>query len=332
MAATNLSPIPLTEVGALRFGHWTDAAAGTGCTVIVAPHGATGAVDVRGGAPASRETDLLRPGEHRAGGARRLPGRIGLRPRGGLRRGRTRGARYRPRRGRDARAHRLLELHLRPRVWQRHGATGVDAGISATRAALDGDSDAPLAEGCVGAGTGATVGKLNGPDRATKSGLGARAFKLDGLRMGAIAVVNACGDIVDPATGRTVAGMRAAPDSLELADMEEAMLAAGAQMEMPLDRTNTTISCLVTNAHLTKAEATKVAQMAADAYAHVIRPTHTTNDGDTIYVLATGELEGPTPPLDLIGLVATRTLEAALVAGATEATALHDLPAARDLA
>lgn len=333
MTTSSLSPIPLAAVGALRFGHWTDVEAGTGCTVIVAPHGATGAVDVRGGAPASRETDLLKPEntvqevhaiclsggsayglEAASGVARELEARgIGL----------DMGVACVP----IVCSSCIFDLAFGSATVR----PGVDAGISATRAALDGDPDILLAEGCVGAGTGATVGKLNGPDRAMKSGLGARAFKLGGLRMGAIAVVNACGDIVDPRTARTIAGMRAAPDSLELDNMEDAMLAAGTQMEMPLDRTNTTVSCLVTNARLTKAEATKVAQMAADAYAHVIRPTHTTNDGDTIYVLATGELEGPTPPLDLIGLVATRTLEAALVAGATEATALHDLPAARDL-
>ena len=107
------------------------------------------------------------------------------------------------------------------------------------------------------------------------------------------------------------------------------------QVAMPLDRTNTTISCIVTNATLTKAQATKIAQMAADAYAHTIRPTHTTNDGDTIYVLASGSLSEESSsklPLDLLGLVATRTLEAAIVAGCTEATALHGLPAHQDLA
>ena len=128
--------------------------------------------------------------------------------------------------------------------------------------------------------------------------------------------------------------MRATADGTEIIDMEEAMLAMAVQVAMPLDRTNTTISCIVTNARLTKAQATKIAQMAADAYAHTIRPTHTTNDGDTIYVLASGSLSEEsrsTLPLDLIGLVATRTLEAAIVAGCTEATALHGLPAHRDL-
>lgn len=121
--------------------------------------------------------------------------------------------------------------------------------------------------------------------------------------------------------------------------MEELMLTQAAQMSMPLDtahapRQNTTISCVVTNARLTKAQATKVAQMAADAYAHCIRPTHTTNDGDTIFVLASGKLAEETSaayPLDLIGLVATRALEAAVVAGVTEAGGLAGVPAAGDL-
>ena len=205
----------------------------------------------------------------------------------------------------------------------------------AVREALITPESLPLAEGCVGAGTGATVGKLGGPERCMKSGLGARAFQLGSLQVGAVSAVNAVGNVVDPATLQPIAGMRATADGLEIVDMEEAMLAMGEQVTMPLDRTNTTISCIVTNACLTKAQATKVAQMAADAYAHAIRPTHTTNDGDTIYVLASGSLGADASahiPLDLIGLVATRALEAAIVAGCTEATALHGLPAHRDIA
>lgn len=331
---TGLSPIPLSAVGAFRFGHWTDEEAGTGCTVIVAPEGAAGGVDVRGGAPASRETDLLRPEntvdrvhavclsggsayglEAASGVARELEARgIGL----------DTGAALVP----IVCSSCLFDLAFGDATVR----PDIAAGRAAVSAALDGDAEAPLAEGNVGAGAGATVGKLNGPACAMKAGLGARAFALGELRVGALAAVNACGNICDPATGAAIAGMRPAPEAREIVDMEEAMLAAGADAQMPLDRTNTTISCIVTNARLTKAEATKVAQMAADAYAHVIRPTHTTNDGDTIYVLATGEAGDATPPLDVVGLAATRALEAALVAGATEATASHGIPAARDLA
>ena len=112
--------------------------------------------------------------------------------------------------------------------------------------------------------------------------------------------------------------------------MEEDMLASAANLTMPLDRTNTTISCIITDARLTKAQATKVAQMAADAYAHTIRPTHTTNDGDTIYVLASGMVECDVP-LDLMGLAATRALEQAICAGCLTACGICGIPANAEL-
>ena len=333
---STLSPISITEIPGFKFGHFTDRTGGTGCTAIVAPEGATGGVDVRGAAPASRETDLLRPENTvecvhavllsggSAYGLEAASGAAGELEKHGI--------------GLDVGVGRvpivcsscLFDLafgnpQARP--------TGFD-GAMAVREALITPSSLPLSEGCVGAGTGATVGKLGGPERCMKSGLGARAFQLGPLQMGAISAVNAVGNVVDPATLTPIAGMRAAADGMEIVDMEEAMLEMGSQMTMPLDRTNTTISCIVTNAALTKAQCTKVAQMAADAYAHVIRPTHTTNDGDTIYVLASGALGDEASsrlPLDLLGLVATRALEAAIVAGCTEATALQGLPAHRDL-
>ena len=334
--ATVLAPLPIQNVAGFHIGHWTNLEAGTGCTAIVAPKGATGGVDVRGGAPASRETDLLRPEntvdvvhavmlsggsafglEAASGAARELESRgIGL-PVG-------------PTQVPIVCSSCIFDLafgraNVRP---------DLEAGKVAVRAALDGDPTAAVGEGTVGAGTGATVGKLMGPDHAMKGGLGARAFQLGPLQMGAIASVNACGNIVDPATHETIAGVRLTADGSQIIDMEEAVFQAAGNLQMPLDRTNTTISCLITNAKLTKAQCTKVAQMAADAYAHVIRPTHTTNDGDTIYVLASGELSAEVSaalPLDLVGLMATRTLEAALVAGCTEATGLFGIPAAREL-
>ena len=283
----SLEPISITDVEGFSFGHWTNREAATGCTVIVAPHGAAAGVDVRGGAPASRETDLLRP------------------------------------------ENTVEQVHA---VCLSGGsAFGLEAATGCTVIVAPHGAAAGLAEGTVGAGTGATVGKLLGMDRAMKGGLGARAFSLGALKVGAISAVNACGNVIDPVTLEPVAGARVSADGTRIVDLEEGMLDAGANLTMPLDRTNTTISCIVTNARLTKAQATKVAQMAADAYAHVIRPTHTTNDGDTIYVLASGGADAPACPLDLLGLVATRALEAALVAGCREAEGICGLPAARDL-
>ena len=329
---SRLTPIPTTELTDFRFGHWTDRAGATGCTVIVAPAGAAAGVDVRGGAPASRETDLLRPENtvdaiHAvclSGGSA-----FGLEAASGV-------ARELEARG--------IGLDVGPTVvpivcssclfdlafGDARARPGVEAGIAATRTALDEES-APLAEGTVGAGTGATVGKLTGAETAMKGGLGARALALGGLKVAAISAVNACGNVVDPATGAEIAGMRSEPDAYTIVSMEDAMIASADTMAMPLDRTNTTISCIVTNARLTKAQATKVAQMAADAYAHTIRPTHTTNDGDTIYVMASGTAESDYS-LDLVGLVATRALEAAICEGCRAADGICGLPAYRDLA
>ena len=159
------------------------------------------------------------------------------------------------------------------------------------------------------------------------SGLGEGVESVGALVCGAVAAVNACGDVVDSATGAAIAGLRT-KDGEALASTECEVLSLAAQM--PLERrTNTTISCVVTNARLTKPQATKVAQMAADAYAHAIRPTHTTNDGDTIFVMATGEVEAQ---VDVVGVLATRALERAIADGARSATAAYGLPAARDLA
>lgn len=333
---SQLTPISITEIPGFSFGHHTDAEAGTGCTAIIAPEGAVGGVDVRGGAPASRETDLLRP-ENTVGQvhAVMLSGgsAFGLEAASGA-------ARELEKRGIGldvgvAKVPIVCSSCLFDLAFGRADVRPTsEAGVEAVRAALDRPAGEGLAEGCVGAGTGATVGKLNGPACCMKSGLGARAFSLGALRVGAVSAVNAVGNVVDPSTLVPIAGMRPDAASTEIVDMEKAMLALGERAMMPLDRTNTTISCIVTNASLTKAQATKIAQMAADAYAHTIRPTHTTNDGDTIYVLASGTL-GSAPdaemPIDLIGLVATRALEAAIVAGCTEATSSHGIPAHRDL-
>ena len=360
--STVLSPIPIRSIDGFAIGHCTDREAATGCTAIVAPAGATGGVDVRGGAPASRETDLLRPEntvdvvhavvlsggsafglEAASGAARELEAR-GI----GLETG--------PVKVPIVCSSCIFDLgfgraDVRP---------GVAEGRAAVAAALDGDPAEPLPQGTVGAGTGATVGKLLGPDHAMMGGLGAQGFSLGPVQVGAIAAVNACGNVVDPAALTPVAGVRAAPDGLHIIDMEEALLAMAAQMgaapqgapaeadapqqpgpQQPGPRANTTISCIITNARLTKAQATKLAQMAADAYAHTIRPTHTTNDGDAVYVLASGALAAaaeaagaPAPeiPLDLLGLMATRALEAAIVEGCRQATGLFGIPAARDLA
>ena len=330
---TQLTPISIEDIEGFRFGSYTDTKAGTGCTVIVAPRGATGGVDVRGGAPASRETDLLRPENtvdtvHAvclSGGSA-----FGLEAASGVAReleSRGMGVPVGPTQVPIVCSSCIFDLAFGDSTVR----PDVDAGIAATRDALDGTD--PLLEGNHGAGTGATVGKIMGPQRAMKGGLGVRALQLGPVKVGAIVSVNACGDVVDPDTGQKVAGMRTTAGSMQIGSSEDAALAAADTLAMPLDRTNTTISCIVTNVRLTKAQATKVAQMAADAYAHAIRPTHTTNDGDTIYVLASGAADEPAAslPLDLLGLLATKALEQAIASGCRAAETLHGVPGCASL-
>lgn len=315
----------VTQIPGIYAAHATNAGAGTGCTVIVCPNGATGGVDVRGGAPATRETDLLRPEETvevlhavvlSGGSAFGLAASCGVADeleRRGI--------------GLDVGVARvpivsgacLFDLACGD---ARTRPTAED-GRAACAAALDG-GQAPLERGSVGAGCGCTVGKLAGPEHAMKSGLGEDVEQAGELVCGAIAAVNACGDVRDPDTGEKIAGVRAQDGSL--GDTVEVLL--GGFAHMPLERTNTTISCVVTNARLSKAQATKVAQMAADAYAHAIAPTHTTNDGDTVFVMATGEVDAP---VDVVGSLATRALGRAIADGARSATSAYGYVAACDL-
>lgn len=342
LAGTDASvPAPtiadVSQIPGIRIAHHTDAENGTGCTVIVCPAGATAGVDVRGGAPATRETDLLRPEETvdvlhaivlSGGSAYGLAASVGL-------------AEELERRGIGL----DVQVGVVPIV---SSACLFDLGFGnpsvrptardgarACALALD-DAPTPLPRGNVGAGTGCTVGKLGGPALAMKAGLGTDVEQAGSLVCGAVVAVNACGNVVDPDTGEVIAGMRAQDGS---GFVDECALALSMAARMPLDaarggeaqppmRTNTTISCVVTNAKLTKAQATKVAQMAADAYAHAIRPTHTTNDGDTVFVMATGEVD---MPVDVVGILATRALERAIADGARSARTLHGLPGAADL-
>ena len=318
----------ITQIPGIYAGHHTEPGdAATGCTVIVCPAGATGGVDVRGGAPATRETDLLRPEEMvqvlhavvlSGGSAYGLSASCGV-------------AEELERRGIGlgvgvgvvpiVSGACLFDLAVGD---PSNRPTSVD-GIEATMEALD-NPGRLLERGNVGAGTGCSVGKLAGPARAMKTGLGEAVLQAGSLVCGAVAAVNAVGNVVDPTTGVAIAGMLS-EDGSSIESVEDALIGMAT---MPLDglRTNTTISCIVTNALLTKAQATKVAQMAADAYAHTIRPTHTSNDGDTVFVMATGEVEYP---IDVVGLLATRALEGAIVDAATSATSAFGLKAACDL-
>ena len=316
----------ITQIPGIFAGHSTDAAAGTGCTAIICPGGAVAGVDVRGGAPATRETDLLCPEETvqaihavvlSGGSAYGLSASCGV-------------AEELERRGIGL----DVGVGLVPIV---SGAclfdlaigdasvrpTSVD-GIEAAMEALD-NPGKPLGRGNVGAGTGCSVGKIAGPMRSMKSGLGENVQVSGNLVCGAVTAVNAVGDVFDPVTHEAIAGVLDEQGNLA-ANTDDLLCSMGASM--PLDRTNTTISCVVTNAKLTKAECTKIAQMCGDAYAHAIRPVHTTNDGDTVFVMSTGEVEAM---VDSVGALAVRALERAIADGARSATGAYGIKAACDL-
>jgi L-aminopeptidase/D-esterase-like protein len=331
----------LTDVPGLLVGHWTDLAAGTGCTAILTPQGAVAGVDVRGGAPGTRETALLDPtclveqvhGIMLAGGSA-----FGLAAADGAMRWLEEqgyGFHVGVARVPIVPAAILFDLVV--------GRADVRPDAAAGYAACAAATSGPIAEGCVGAATGATIGKVAGVDRAMKGGLGTASHRLEsGLIVAALAAVNAWGSVVDPRTGRVIAGPRHAEGGLidppPLGDLLDAAApAAWSRPSAPKDArkdapsalaTNTTLVVVATNARLTKAQATKVAQMAHDGLARTIRPVHTPRDGDVVFALSQGEIVAD---VGLVGALAAEVAAAAIVRGVWAATTLYGLPAARDL-
>jgi len=321
----------LTAVDGLKVGHFTLSERPTGCTVVlVEGTGATGGVSQRGGAPGSRETDLLDP----LNMVDRVNGIV-----------LSGGSAY----GLDAAQGAVRFLEERGVGW-RVGAAGVvpivpaailfdlgfggnakvrptaDCGYKAATAA----TASAVQEGNVGAGAGATVGKMGGSG-AMKAGIGSAARVMpNGLVVAAIVAVNAVGDVIDPETGRVVAGARAAGGKT-LADIRQ-LLRSGALVRAagPAPGQNTTIAVVATNARLDKAQAARMALMADDGLARAIAPSHTLGDGDTVFSLATGRFTGDAN-VSIIGALAADALAEAIVRAAVFAEGSGGLPAARDL-
>lgn len=321
------APLQITAVDGIKVGHHTLTERPTGCTVVLAEAGAVASVEVRGGAPGTTETDLLAPENtvdqvhavFMAGGSA-----FGLDVAGGVRRylsdkkvGFLFGGSYVP----IVPGAIIFDLPVGGRPDIRPGA---DCGFAAAQAASNG----PVAEGNVGAGAGATVGKMLGRDRAMKGGLGSAALRMNsGLVVGAIATVNAAGSIIDPATGRAIAGART-PDGARLEDMRA--IIRGERLPQPALPQNTTIVIVATNARLTKAQARRVAQMAQAGLARAVLPVFTPGDGDTIFVLATGTWTGQADA-GAIGALAAEAVSDAILRGVRAATGIPGFPAARDL-
>ncbi len=314
----------ITDVPGIRVGHWTDLEAATGCTVVLCEGGAVAGVDVRGLAPGTRETDLLRPGHlvqqvhavvlsgGSAFGLAAADGVMGYLEEHGI--GFETGVARVP----IVPAAILFDLipgdpSVRP---------GPGEGYAACQVATDG----PVEEGNVGAGTGATVGKLLGPGFMMKGGLGSASTKLgSGATVGAVVAVNALGDVVDPATGQILAGTRN-PAGAGFLDTAKAL--QGDLSHPVLGFTSTTIGVVATDAALTKEQANVVAAMAHDGIARAIRPAHTMLDGDAIFVLSTGQTQAD---VTAVGAAAAEVVATAIVRAVRQAASLHGIPAHRDL-
>jgi len=319
----------ITDVEGIKVGHYTDREGITGCTVILCEGGAVGGVDVRGSAPGTRETDLMRPVKlvqevHAVlltGGSA-----YGLDAASGLMRwleersvGFDVGVGVVP----IVPAAVLFDLA----IGDPKARPDAEAGYRACQSATNG----PVAEGNVGAGTGATVGKLLGPKFATKSGLGTASVKIGkGFVVGAVVAVNAFGDVVDPDGGTIIAGTR---KPVVGGFVNTAKRMQGDLGQTILGFANTTLAVVATNSYLTKEAANKVAQMAHDGLARSIRPVHTMFDGDTVFALATGKppKKGKGADPSVVGTAAAEVLAQAVVRAVRQAESLGGVPAACDL-
>jgi len=319
----------LTDIEGLRVGHASDIEAVTGCTVILCGReGAVAGVDVRGSAVGERELETLRPGHlvervHAivlAGGSA-----FGLEAAGGVMRwleeqgiGFDTGVARVP----IVPAAIIFDLGIGDACRRPDAAMGYEAAQRATSDAVE--------EGSVGAGTGATVGKLFELKRATKGGLGSATLTLgSGVKVAALAVVNAFGDVRDPATGKIIAGARASETSAEFVDTV-------AQMKAGLERRSfggaapesTTLAVVATDARFDKLEVSKIAAMAQNGLARTVAPVHTRFDGDVVFALSLGEKSAD---VNTVGAAAAEAVAAAILRAVQQARSLAGLPGVDDL-
>ena len=317
--------IPVTEIENIRIGQAEDAAAGTGLTVFICENGMAAGLDVRGGGPASRESELLKP----LAAAQVIHAVV-------LSGGSAFGL------GAGNGVMQYLEEH----------GIGFDVGVTKVPLVVQSDlfdltvgdpftrPDAAMGyeaakyameapnyrDGNHGAGTGATVGKFGGMETCMKSGIGSYAVRIGELKVGAVAAVNAIGDIYDPKTGQKIAGLltedrSAFRDSLEL-------LAASIDVKENRFIENTTLGVVITNASFEKSRLCKIAGMAQDGYARSIRPVHTSVDGDSIYALSVGQVSADQ---DLVGALAAEVMSEAILRAVNSADSAYGFPSAKDL-
>lgn len=316
--------ISIREIEGIRIGQAQDDKAGTGCTVFLSETGMKAGLDVRGGGPASRESELLNPlaaaqeiyGIVLAGGSA-----FGLGAADGV-------MQYLEERGIgfDVGVTKvplvcqsdLFDLTVADPFTRPDRSMGYEACKNAEKGNYQ--------DGNFGAGCGATVGKFAGMDFCMKSGIGSYAVELNGLQVGAVVAVNALGDIYDWKTGRKIAGLLG-EDKKSFRKTEELMYASTEVVENKFTG-NTTIGVVMTNADFGKASLCKIAGMAHDGYARSVRPVHTTADGDGIYAVSTGTVQADQ---DLTGTLAAEVMSEAIIRAVTSAESAYGFPAYRDL-
>ncbi|WP_432663505.1 P1 family peptidase [Wukongibacter baidiensis] len=310
-----MKEIKFTEIDGIRVGHAQDLEAATGCTVIICEEGASAGVDVRGGAPGTRETDLLDPVNlvekiHAvmfAGGSA-----FGLDAASGA-------MEYLEENdiGFDVQVTKvpivcsavLFDLTAGDHKIRPDKKMGYEACVNSEKLECH--------EGSIGAGTGATIGKLLGNEYAMKGGLGTYALQVGDLKVGALVAVNCLGDIVDPQNGKIIAGLL--DDNKKTFRGTEKEILKQYDNKKNLFSGNTTIGAIVTNAKFNKAQANKVASMAHNGYARTMRPAHSMFDGDTIFTMAAGKVEAD---VNSVGLLAARVMEQAVLRAIRLATPL----------
>lgn len=326
ISKTHILKDAIIDVPGIKVGHSQVLKSGTGCTVILCEKGAVGGVDVRGGAPGTRETDLLNPVNlvdkiHAiylgGGSAFGLDGASGV-------------MRYLEERGIgfDVGITKvpivpgavLFDLNVGDYQIRPTADMGYQACLNA--------SEMETRQGNIGAGTGATVGKILGELHCMKSGIGTASLKCQELLVGAIVAVNCFGDVIDPHSGEIIAGAltedkKGFVNTISLIKNTSSLKNSGNCFS-----TNTTIGVIATNAKINKAEATKIAMMAQNGYARAIIPAHTMFDGDTIFCVGTGELE---TEVNLVGSIAAEVMARAIVKAVKNTESLYGLPSYQSL-
>lgn len=314
----------VTDVVGIKVGHYTDKEAITGCTVILCERGAVAGVDVSGSAPGTKETDVLRPGNLvekvqavvlSGGSAFGLDAASGV-----MKYLEERGVGHETRAGLVPIVPAAIIFDLA--IGSSEIRPGAEAGYQACLAA----TDAEVAEGCVGAGTGATVGKILGMERATKGGLGVASQELaNGVVVAALMVVNAFGDVIDAKTGKVIAGPRRPNGGGFLSTAE--LLRKGKFGRNVLS-SNTIIGVVATNAQLNKEQANKLAQMAQVGIARTIDPCRTMYDGDVIFALSCGKKK---VDINALGSVAAQVVAMAIIRAVLQAETMAGIPSVKDL-